>query len=147
MNKEITLEIFDRLKTEVPELRWIDLECGQLDNNETRAAVAFPACLVDIAYPGCEDVSRFAQNVTATVTLRLAFKPGGATSHRSPVQQDGLNALVTVEKTHTALQGWGTAALSDFSRRSAQPEKRRDGLRVFRIAYETSFREDSETEE
>lgn len=140
MNKQITLEIFNRLETEVPALRWIDLESGQLDS-PARPAVAFPACLIELSYPRCEDVSQYGQNVSATVTLRLVFMPGGATNHRSPVQEDGLNALETVEAVHHALQGWGTNALSNFARTTAAPEKRRDGLQVFRITYETSFQE------
>ena len=47
MNKEIFIAVCDRLKTEVPQLRWIDAEEGQLNTGE-RPAVAFPCCLIDI---------------------------------------------------------------------------------------------------
>lgn len=50
MNKEIFIAVCDRLKTEVPGLRWIDAEEGQLNTGE-RPAVAFPCCLIDISYP------------------------------------------------------------------------------------------------
>ena len=44
MDKEFFIAICDHLEKEVPELRWIDAEEGQLNNGE-RPAVAFPCCL------------------------------------------------------------------------------------------------------
>lgn len=49
MNKDIFVSLCDRLEKEVPSLRWIDEDLGQLNvGNSTRPAVDFPCCLIDI---------------------------------------------------------------------------------------------------
>lgn len=140
MNKEIIAAICDRLEAEVEALRWIDIDSGQLEVTQ-RPAVAFPACLVDMAYPQCDDLGGGKQNVTANVTLRLVFDAPGATSAASPVREQSLAFLDTIEAVHEALQGWSTTALSAFSRLNAQPEKNKSGLKVYRITYQTAFTE------
>ena len=73
MNKEIFIAVCDRLKTEVPGLRWIDAEEGQLNTGE-RPAVAFPCCLIDISYPSCETHMGGRQKINAQIQLRVAFQ-------------------------------------------------------------------------
>lgn len=143
MNKEVFTQICNRVET-VSTLRWIDWDSGQLDTLNQRPAVAFPACLVDISYPACDDISQFGQIVTANVTLRLAFMPAGETNHKSPVRDEALAVFDVVDAVHNALQGWGSDELSNFSRLNAQPEKRKDGLKVYRITYQTAFTETAE---
>jgi hypothetical protein len=144
MNKEVFTQICDRLET-VASLRWIDWDSGQLDIlSGQRPAIAFPACLIDIAYPTCDDISQYGQIVTANVTIRLIFMPPGETNHKSPVRDQALAVFDVVEAVHNALQGWGSDELSNFSRINAQPEKRKDGLKVYRITYQTAFSETAE---
>ncbi len=141
MNKEVISQIFARLEAEAESLNWIDIDTGQLDLLNQRPPVAFPACLVDISYPQCEEVGGGAQIVTANVALRLAFDFTGATNLHSPVRETSLAFLEVIEQVHEALQGWSSDALSIFSRLSAAPERRRDGLKVYRLLYQTTFQE------
>ena len=83
MNKEIFIAVCDRLKTEVPGLRWIDAEEGQLNTGE-RPAVAFPCCLIDISYPSCETHMGGRQKINAQIQLRVAFQAGGSTNAAAP---------------------------------------------------------------
>jgi hypothetical protein len=144
MNYGVYKQIIDRLKV-VDSLKWSDLDSGQIDMQNERPAVKFPACLIDIAYPRCEEVASFIQNVTALITLRVVFSFTGASHSRTP--ETALAAteamFATLEEIHDALQGWGSASLSRFTRISAMPEKRRDGLKVYKIVYETGFEETS----
>lgn len=142
MNKEVFTQICNRIENMVTALRWIDWDNGQIDIlSGQRPAVAFPACLVDISYPSCDDTSRLGQIVTANVTLRLVFMLTGETNHKSPVRDEALEVFDVVEAVHNALQGWGSDELSNFSRVNATPEKRKDGLKVYRITYQTAFTE------
>ena len=141
MNKEVITLICNRLKNEVSALRWIDIDTGQLDIMNQRPPVAFPACLVDISYPQCDDAGGGIQVVTANVTLRVVFDITGSTNAASPVRETTLGFLDVIEEVHEALQGWSDEALSAFSRINAQPEKRKDGLKVYRITYQTAFTE------
>ncbi|OQB81401.1 MAG: hypothetical protein BWX87_00666 [Bacteroidetes bacterium ADurb.Bin123] len=141
MNKEVIILISNRLKSQVPAIKWIDIDTGQLDILTQRPPVAFPACLVDLTYPQCDDTGEHIQIVTANVILRLAFDFTGATNSASPVRETSLGFLDVIEAVHEALQGWSNSALSSFSRINAQPERRKDGLKVYRITYQTAFSE------
>lgn len=142
MNQEVYTAIADRLKDEVSALRWIDMDTGQLDVQAERPAVAFPACLIDVNYPVCVDLGQTIQNVDCQVVLRVAFNFTGQTSHVAPGRTDALNSMFSVlAAIHAALQGWGSEALTNFSRVSATAEKRRDGLKVYRLVYNTGFTE------
>lgn len=142
MNKDIFTAICDRITDEVAAFNWVDWDSGQVDIvDDMRPAIAFPACLVDIAYPGCQNIAENIQIVTCNITLRLVFKDMGSTSHVSPVRDAALAVFETIEALHEALQGWGTDALSSLSRLSATAERRKDGLKVYRIVYQTTFQE------
>jgi hypothetical protein len=57
------------------------------------------------------------------------------------VREDALAIFDTITAVHSALQGWSSTALSIFSRLSAKAERRKDGLKVYRIVYQTTFTE------
>ncbi len=141
MDKELVIAVCDRLETEVPDLRWIDLEEGQLNSSE-RPAVAFPCALVDMAYVDCKNHLAGSQRVRAGITLRVAFTRAGATNTAAPVsvRRQALARLDTLQKIHKALQWWGGGGLCNPIRRlRCVPEKRSDGLRVYTMTYETEF--------
>lgn len=141
MNKEIFIAVCDRLKTEVPQLRWIDAEEGQLNTGE-RPAVAFPCCLIDISYPSCETHMGGRQKINAQIQLRVAFQAGGSTNAAAPklVREHALSCMDTLDKIHEALQWWNGGNLFNPMRRlRGAPEKRADGLKVYKVIYETEF--------
>jgi hypothetical protein len=142
MNKEIYIALCDRLTLLVPALKWIDFDYGQIDSQAERPPVAFPACLIDVAYQTCSDQAGTDQLVKANITLRLAFDRTGETYHKSPVRSAALAVLNVLATVHAAMQGWNSAgAFAPLSRVSAQRERRRDGLQVFRVTYTTDFEE------
>lgn len=144
MNKDVFTAVCDRLEEEVTDLKWIDFDSGQIDVLNERPALAFPACLVDIAYPQCDDTGATGQIVVCNVTLRLVFWYKGETNSLSPVRETALEIFDIIESVHAALQGWSTYALSNFSRINAAPEKRKDGLKVYKVVYQTTFAETTE---
>lgn len=144
MNKTIYTAVADRIEDKVTGLNWIDLDNGQLDLMEGRPPVAFPACLIDMAFPQCDDIGGTVQNVTCQVSLRVAFNFVGPTNQASPVRDEALAMFDVMGSLHAALQGWYNEDLGSFSRISAVPERRRDGLKVYRVIYQAVFEEDTE---
>lgn len=142
--KAIYQKITEKLKT-VDALRWIDGDEGQLDYYETRPAVAFPACLVDIELVECNDQSDKQQMVRARVTLRLAFEPIGQTNTAAPVsvQNKALEKWDTVDAVFNLLQGWYDSEVAEFSRVNQTTEKRDDNIRVIRQVWDTNFIEEA----
>lgn len=141
MNKDILIKVMDRLKQEVKELRWIDIEAGQLNALE-RPPIAYPACLVDMAYIQCEALSGARQRVTVELRLSLVFQQQGATSSAAPsmVREKALSHYDIAEHLHEALQWWTAEGLwMPIKRISIRPNSRRDGLKIFDAIYHLTY--------
>ena len=141
MKKWIFTDVCDRLKQQVPALRWIDAQEGQLSTNE-RPAVAFPCCLIDMAYIRCETLSGGKQKVTVQISLQVSFQSFAQTNANAPVQvrDKALERLDVMEEIHAALGWWGNnMKFTPMMRKRVTAEKRVDGLKVFNAVYETVF--------
>lgn len=141
MDKELFIAVCDRLKQTVPQIRWIDIDEGQLGAGD-RPAVAFPCCLVDISYPSCATHMGGKQNIKAQIQIKIAFQAAGNTNSSAPlkVREQALNYLDTLADIHKALQWWNGGNLFNPMRRlRCIPEKRTDGLKVYNAVYETEF--------
>lgn len=146
MNKELFVALCDRIETNVPEIRYIDFDSGQLNLSTERPPVDYPCCLIDIAYTACRDLKEEdgMQLVTADVTLRVAFAPAGETHHRAPdtIRQTALRMFDIVEKLHNALQHCTLGdTVSALSRVRAAKQTRANRIVVFNITYTTTFYE------
>lgn len=143
MNKEIFIALCDHLEKEVPEIRWIDEDAGQLNTQTDRPAVDFPCCLIDIQYPDCKDTNETEQLISATINLKLAFLPAGETNNKAPdeVRSRALQRFVIIEKVQDCMQGWtADEILSPISRKSAKGINI-GKIKVYTIVYSTTFRE------
>ncbi|WP_295990517.1 hypothetical protein [uncultured Alistipes sp.] len=143
MNKELFIALQDRLKEQVPALRWVDAEMGQL-NVVPRPPVAFPCCLVDMRYLQCRSLTAGAQRVAAQFTLRVAFQGCGSSCSEAPtsVRERALEHMDTLEEIHRALQWWSFGRrINPLQRVSVVPERRSDNLKVYTMVYDTEFQE------
>lgn len=145
--KVIYTALMEQLKTAVPELKWIDLDEGQLDSGDERPAIAFPAVLTGIALTRCETIHGGVQHCVAAVTVRIAQNPfvsRTASGVPDDVRNTSLERYAFVERIHAALQDFGTEEFNPLSRIRQARETRRDGLFVYRIEYQTEFRDEAE---
>lgn len=141
MNKTIIIKILEHLKKNVKELRWIDVEAGQLAATE-RPPIAYPACLVDMAYTQCEALSGPRQKVTVQIQLQIVFQHQGATSSATPTafRDKALAYYDVTEKIHEALQYWTAEGLwMPLKRVSIRPRTRKEGLKVFEAIYQLTY--------
>ncbi len=141
-----------RLDEKVGDLKWIDLDSGQLDYREYRASIDFPATLIDIAYPSCDDMGHSGrQDCNVTVTIRLVSMVFDETNIAAPedVREKGLGQFRLIDQIQKALQLWqpDDDNMDVFRRRSITKEKREDGLTVHRIVYSTSYYDDNSAAE
>lgn len=132
------LQLCERIESQVPDIKWIDLDHGQLEIPEGLAPAAFPAALLDISYPKTEDSGDTAQIVNISIVVRIAFGATAGGTTQQEARTTSLAELEMVQHIHQALQGWETGNLSTLSRTSMTLEKRTDGLKVYRIAYDSS---------
>lgn len=142
MNKDFFIAIEERIKTCVPEIRWVDADERQLNTTE-RPAIAFPACLIDISYPVCETLMGGRQKIHARVELRMVFSSiQGSTNAAAPmhVREGALARFDVLDHLHQALQWYNAGGLFNPLRRiSSRPEPHAAGIKIYKVVYETEF--------
>lgn len=141
--KVVYKDIVNRLKTEVPALRWIDFDTGQLESSQ-RSAVAFPCALLNIAVNSTTDVTDTIQECQGTITIRIAFESHSKTN--SSVQAEHLETSLqpyeVIADVYSALQGFGNDNFDPLSRVRQGKENNRN-MFVYSIVFSITF--DDET--
>lgn len=127
------------LLSDIPELKWIDLNVGQL--TEENPPVAFPCALIDIEMPQCTDIETTMQQVAGTFKITLAFKAYGETNNKTEttMRSNALAYFKTTNLVYRKLQGFGNENFYPFSRTAQNPENLRPGLKVVAMRFETSW--------
>lgn len=109
-------EVFARLDAEVPELRFIDLDIGQLQMESP--PVDFPCALVDISDVDYSSSGRGLQTAISTVTVSIGFQVLAPSDTRAPEDQRmlALDHYRIVSKVAAALHGYGTDLFTPLCR-------------------------------
>ncbi len=138
--KTIYNALLEQIEKEVPEIKWIDLDCGQLDTNE-RPPVAFPACLLNIGIPDIQTIADTIQYCKADITVRLVFDNKGRTANNTNEQEreKSLKIYDTIANVYRALQGFSTENFDALNRTSQGKEKSRHGYFQYRIDFSCEF--------
>ena len=142
--EEIYKSIMARIQSTVPEIKWIDLDTGQLEFYNERPSVAFPSVLIDIEITQCQDLYQGVQLCNAIIGIRVAQNlQTGRTSNVTPknVRQTGLQRYQLVEDVYRSLQSWESGIFNPLSRTNQKKEIRKDGLFVCRIDFTTMFKD------
>ncbi len=141
--KTIFKEVTARLEEEVPELKWIDMDKGQM--NFAGSAVLFPAALVTLSWRTVNDITHTLQEKDLLIQVKLCFDFSGNTNNKTPVfhRDKSLEYFDICEKLHKALQGWGGSEFNPLKSVQQSGEKRPDAYKVENLTYRTSFRDDT----
>lgn len=138
--KDLYLKILNRFK-EVPQVKYVDEDYGQIDDFNERPPVAFPCALISLNEPKRSNLTPTKQLVTAEVIIRLGFEFLGDTSSIS--SENRLNAALLPydikEAVEAKFQAWGDADMNRWECTSCIKEKRNDGLVVFRLSFKTGY--------
>lgn len=144
--EKLYLDISELL-AEIAELRWVDLEAGQLEIPMEEYPVQFPCGLVDFPSSEYQDETHGNQAGLMNITIRLAVDMyedlhmiDGATA---PDRGAGVKGINIKTKIHQKLHGMETDYSSPMVRTSVQTERRDDGLKVWAINYQCAVKDDS----
>lgn len=141
MDKTIIIALMERIKTQCPGIQWVDVDTGQL-NIQERPPVAMPACLIDLEYSSCEQVSKTTQQVSVSVRISIADYALAPTYVGAPkeTQSTGLKILDITQELHECLQWWDNGRMwMPIRRLSVRPQKRDDGLKVYDAVYRLDY--------
>ena len=142
MNKHLFIALCDLLEAQVPEVRWIDADEGQINSQNNRPPVVFPCVLIDMTYPQTEALNAQSEKIRVQFSLRIAFEGYGQTSSVAPeeVRERALERLDILEKIHRTLQWWSyERQINPLRRQRVITERRQDGLKVYNMIYESAF--------
>lgn len=125
----------------VTQLRYIDLDKGQLDYYEQRPSVAFPCALIRIDLPRITAIGKGVQRFDVQVTIRLAFDFIGEANARTPeaTRLKSLSYFDTLEAVNLAIHEQEAVQKHPFYQTSVREETRQDGLKIVQIAYSTNY--------
>ena len=102
--KNIFLDIQNHLTSEVPSLRYIDKNWGQL--NEPQPPVQFPCALLDIDSVDYSQLTDRDRVATASVSVVIASQTIIRTSAKAPSKEEAYAVMDTLEAVMQALEGY-----------------------------------------
>lgn len=127
---------------EIPALKYVDEDWGQLDLYGTHPPVQFPASTIDIVQGDFSNQGKLIQSGLIQVKVKIADQKLTNTSARAPQgQKDNAFAIyATIKLVHQKLHGWaGSLHYSKLIRKSLRKYFTQDGLRIFEIIYTTEL--------
>lgn len=134
--------IIERITAEVPEIRYIDLDLGQLENYEIRPAVAWPCMLIDLDESKYSDAgSKLHQLADCMITIRLGVVKYTDSNNLTPtnIRPNALKYFELENKVFKALHGWAAPGFNRLLRVGGGTEKRDDDIRVRVSRYSYTF--------
>lgn len=139
--KHIFLDLQERIKQTVPEVKWVDQDLGQLEFYTDRPAVLFPCVLIDFDNIDFEDIGQNAQLCNCVVKLRVAFNVYHHSNSSTPVPQreKALEIFDVIKNLHYNLHGWSGETFGSLARIRQVAEPREDRLRVYEIRYSIAY--------
>ncbi|MFV0313275.1 MAG: hypothetical protein ACK5KN_16730 [Dysgonomonas sp.] len=143
------LDICERIRTEVPEIEWIEQDFGQDVFDKWRPNVAFPAVLIDFPAASYDAEAATSQFGEVTMSVRLLVAPFTQSYEEAPIEvkEDALQYFEIEQKLINALHGWQPEDeyCQPLVRSSIQSNNRNDiGLRIRNLAFTTAYEEDFE---
>lgn len=147
---QLLLDLQERIAREVPEIRYIDQQLGQLDNAQgTPSAIVYPALFIDfpeamydVDFPEASysDMSANGQLGNVPVSFQLVSNDVFPSWHGIPVEdrKKGFDFLRIEQKLYKALQGWSNDYFSPLSRtRVKSTSKHHPGFKVRELIFTT----------
>jgi hypothetical protein len=143
------LAIMARIEAELPEIKHIDQDFGQLEGNSPRPAIAFPCVLVDFKAFTSDNLGGNSQTVEGNVSVRLAMAQFNDTSSiNDPLWREfGLGFYDLEWKLNKALHAWSPGAEFGYlTRTNMDSENRPAGIRLRPLIYRIEFEDHSVAE-
>ncbi len=144
---QLFLDLQERIKTELPEIEWVEQDFGQDTFDTWRPNVAFPAVLIDFPSAKYSAMGGASQMGTVTVALRLFVAPFTQSYEGAPIEvkEDALQFFELEQKLVRAIHNWmpNEGYCQPFVRERATSSNRNDiGLRIRELQFTTAYDEE-----
>ncbi len=132
------LALLERIKVEVPDIRHIDQNLGQLDDYVKRPELLFPCVLIDFENWNFSNLGEYGQAGEGDITIYLGFARHLSSSNLTPDawRQAALEYYEIEWALHRALHGWEPNEwCSSLTRTTAQTLHNPLGVRLRPVRY------------
>ena len=136
--KQVFLEIEEKLRAEVPAVKYVDKNWGQLQQGQP--PVQWPCVLIDldhIEYSGTGSAERLAR---VSLTLTVADRHGVKSSGQAPRRGEAYQILDLLEQVMETLEGWRVPGTSQALTRERLSKSYSDASHdVYELSYSTAW--------
>lgn len=146
---KIVLQEIQNLLAEIPELRYVDEDWGQLDDYSPNPPTQFPLVLIDVGTMQYSDIGRDRtatpenrQMAIGTIVLSIANLKLTNTSYKAPQQQknEAWGIWDIIELVHGKIHGKSvTGCTGSMLRTNMRKVKRDDGIQEFEVTYKVGL--------
>lgn len=121
--EEIIKVVMAKLTSEVPELRWVDLNIGQMNTSEP--PVDYPCALIDVTKIDYSTAGCRRQIGTVDVEIELYFVVRSPSNAAAPehLREQALSHFDIVQKVYVALEGLAGENFTGLNRQQARRDK------------------------
>lgn len=149
--KKLLEDIQKRLQCEIPALKYIDEDWGQLDYFMPNAPVKYPCALINISNINYSNQGKLVQHGLGNIVITIADIKLTNTSSQAPVlqKQAAWKVFDTIEAVHIALHGWNGGSVNapsfygPLTRTSVTRRKNDDGINLYDIVFAVAIKDDS----
>lgn len=145
MLKTIYTELVKHLRQQVPELRFIDLDRGQLEYPAENYVLLFPAVLLRIDAITWGNIGEGLQEGDLSLQARVCFETWDDINSLTPDEffERGVENMDITDKVVRALHGLAGSNFNPLQGASTAQEFRNDGLLVFSETFRALVRRDT----
>lgn len=139
---KLFLELQERIKTEVPDIVYIEQDLGQLGMDDPRKNMAFPAVLIDFPNTAFSNLQGNNQLALPVISITLVFDNYSQTWQDAPLdsRKTGLKYLEVEQQLFMVVQCWESDFCQSLNRTAATGHNRNDvGLRVRELTFTCEF--------
>ncbi len=128
----------------IPGLKYVAEDWGQLDYYTNRPPVEFPCALIDVQGADYADLSRQYQQADATFTIRIAdYRPVNVSALSQESDEESFYIFDLLAEIYKALQGLCGPTFSRISRTRLRKAERDDGIREMVMTFRFGFTDSS----
>lgn len=139
--RHVLESITGRLLEEVPELRYVAEDWGQLDFYEDKPPVKFPCALVSVSNIKFESQTAGVRYATMTVLIRVADAPSVSGTMAAPKEyrDRAFSILDLMDRIGNALYAFGGEDFDELEQREITHYGREDAIREYAMTFETAY--------
>jgi len=133
--KDIYLEISDKVKADIPEIRWIDLWHNQVNFLADEHPFPTPAVFINFRIRDTEDQGIKVQQAAVQIDLYLFYETFADTFDESLNRDDALAFLDTLTALHKLLHGTSGNTYSEMRRIGLAPVDTGNAGNLYQISF------------